>query len=285
MGINNIPEENITVEETNFTLTNTKINSSFKAIDTLYLREQSYDALVSVLKLFMNDKIYEELGIRNKMGVMLYGKPGTGKSSTILAIASFLKRDIYYVSLNGIKTNAHLSEIFDHINKNVAKKGLIVFEDIDAMTSMVHKRVSNSNSDQSTEVSVTELMNNSYEVQSLDLSYFLNLLDGTLSSESCAFVMSTNHIEKLDPAIYRAGRMDICIELMACDHYQIKKIFKRIINRDIDPAVLSQIPDNRFVPAEIIFHLIRYIYDKKSTDAQIMYNFLSGSTANDYASH
>ena len=41
-------------------------------------------------------ELYEELGLPNKLNVFLSGLPGTGKSSIIQVIASYLQKNIYY---------------------------------------------------------------------------------------------------------------------------------------------------------------------------------------------
>lgn len=100
----------------------------------------------------------------------------------------------------------------------------------------------------------------------LDLSYFLNILDGTISQKDMVVIMTTNHLEMLDPAIYRAGRMDLILNLKLCDHHQIREIYRRIIKREIDVNVLNKIPIDTYTPAKIIFHLIKYIGSEMSDD-------------------
>ena len=81
-----------------------------------------------------------EYGLPDKLGIFLHGLPGTGKTSTILAIASFLKKDIYYVDLKTIETDEELTSVFNHINDVSANGGIVVIEDIDAMTDVVLDR-------------------------------------------------------------------------------------------------------------------------------------------------
>ena len=76
--------------------------------------------------------------------------------------------------------------------------------------------------------------------------------------------MTTNHLEKIDPAIYRAGRVDGLVEMKKCDHTQIKKIFKKCIDRNIKEEVLEKILEYKYSPADIIFHLKNnYMYYSK----------------------
>lgn len=76
------------------------INKINKKLDTVYLRHEDEMKLFAILNTFKNNKkIYDELCIPYKIGCLLYGHPGTGKTTTIKAIATFLKKDIYYINL------------------------------------------------------------------------------------------------------------------------------------------------------------------------------------------
>jgi len=230
-----------------------EINEKYKSIDTLYLRDNDYKKLVNVLSRFKNcTYLYEKYGLPNKLGVLLYGEPGTGKSTTIQVIASFLQKNVYSVDLSSVETNEELQMIFDEINNSLGG-GIIVFEDIDAMTSVVHNRENN----------------NVTKGAKFTLDYFLNLLQGSLTRDGTIFIATTNHIEKLDPAFYRVGRFDVNIEMKKCDHYQIATIFEKFVGRIIDTNVLNKIKSDKYTPAEIIFHLVNYI-DSDESDNFIM---------------
>ena len=79
------------------------------------------------------------------------------------------------------------------------------------MTNIVGKR------EERTELSLTDVVDNANN--NLTLDYFLNLLDGTLTCDGSIIIMTTNHIDHIDPAIYRAGRVDSIIEMLKSDHY------------------------------------------------------------------
>ena len=120
-----------------------KMATCDKKIDTIYLKKNDKHILKTKLDnyLFHRDKM-EELGLPVKLGILLYGVGGTGKSSCISVISTYLKKDIYYVNLNLIESNDELKTVFNHV---VRKNGIICFEDIDTMTDLVYER-SNSGS-------------------------------------------------------------------------------------------------------------------------------------------
>lgn len=265
-----IPDEEIEIEVKTPKITKKCINKFSKPIDTLYLREADRKRLITILDAYKNKShIFKDLGIPKKLGFMLHGKPGTGKTTAIKAIASYLGIDIFYIDLAGVTKNSELRMLFDHVSKN--NGGILVMEDIDCMTDIVLKR-----SKDAPEF-MTNMLDLNDDNDKITLSYLLNLLDGTLCGDDTVFAITTNFKNKLEPALYRPGRIDIDIQFKPCDHYQIKTIFKRIIDRDIDPSVLANIEENKHTPAEIIFDIIPHVFDATSEDKIIMKNFLRKS--------
>lgn len=51
----------------------------------------------------------------------------------------------------------------------------------------------------------------------MSLSALLNVLDGVASQEGRVLIMTTNHIEKLDAALVRSGRVDKKVEFRLAD--------------------------------------------------------------------
>ena len=263
-----MPLEEITTTNITYEIEKKEIRTFTKPLDTLYLREQSMIKLKKNLDIFKNGQHHmKELGIPIKLGILGYGVAGTGKTSTILAIATYLNRDIYYLDLNGIETNNQAKMLFDYAIKENVNGSVICLEDIDAMTDVVLKR------SEDNEFIVDSMVN--LDKSKFTLSYLLNLLDGTLCAENTAFVITTNYLNKLDPAIYRSGRIDVKIEFKKCDKYQIKCIYKKILCRNIDDTVLNRIKEDCYLPAEIIQQAISCYYDKDLlSDEDILAPFL-----------
>ncbi len=252
----NIPPKTIEKTTTKRVIKCIKVKEQNKGFNTLYLQQADETKLRHMLDNY-NSNTFSEFEIPKKIGILLHGLPGTGKSTTIQVIGCHQQKDIYFLELSSVKTCGEAKMLFDYVVNNCNGSGIIVLEDLDAQTPIVHKRGSDI-----PEKSITNI------VEGLDdqfnLSYFLNLLDGSLCAEDTMFIITTNHLEVLDPAIYRVGRVDCVIELRPCDHYQIRKIFKTITKTDIDENLLSKIPEYKFTPAEIIFWLFNNSYNKLS---------------------
>lgn len=233
------------------------ITKKYKTFSTLYLKKDDKEQLTNLIDTYSKKKaLIRSLGIPDKLGILLAGLAGTGKTSTIWTIATELQKDIFYVHLNTVKTDSQLTQIFEYVN-NQASGGIIVFEDIDAMTNIVLARtLSSENSD-------------------LTLGHFLNLLQGTLTHDDTTFIITTNHLEKLDPALYRAGRFDIVINFTYANRYQCNQIYHNFMNRHLPDNILNTIPEDKFIPASFIFYLYKYIWKQDCSDEEIISGFLS----------
>jgi DNA replication protein DnaC len=260
---------------------------TLKEMSTLYLRSEDKTRLLNSLTLFATKKeAIRDLGLPHKLGVLLHGEPGTGKSTTIAAIASYLRKDVYYLHLGSVKTNDDLRMLFEHVTKNCARGGgVIVMEDIDAMAPVVLKRtfassVNTASDDSASDDTASENTASGNTVQELmdsgsskvTLDYFLNLLQGTLTLDGMVFVTTTNHLDKLDPAFYRPGRFDVVLELKKCDRYQIASAFKRFLGREPSASVMARVEEDRHTPAAVTSRLASFVCSstKPEDDASIL---------------
>jgi hypothetical protein len=68
--------------------------------------------------------------------------------------------------------------------------------------------------------------------------------------------------------------MDICMKFKKADHHQIKIIFNKIFKRHLKQDVLHKIPEDKYTPADIIFHILPYIYNCNAEDDVILKKFM-----------
>jgi chaperone BCS1 len=64
------------------------------------------------------------------------------------------------------------------------------------------------------------------DVNTLSLSGLLNALDGVAAAEGRILFATTNHLERLDPALSRPGRMDVWVEFKHASPWQAEALFK-----------------------------------------------------------
>ena len=77
---------------------------------------------------------------------------------------------------------------------------------------------------------------------SVTFSGFLNALDGVASGEERIIFMTTNHLEKLDPALIRPGRVDLMELIDDASPAQARTLFTRFYEEDgLGPPELEKL--------------------------------------------
>jgi len=180
---------------------------------------------------------YSNRGIPYRRGYLLYGAPGTGKSSFSLAIAGYFKLKIYIVSLNSPMMNEEsLAMLFSEL----PQRCVVLLEDIDT-AGLTHTRGDQNAAVEpaAAEPSATNVQKDPSQPPSavatgtqragkISLSALLNVLDGVASQEGRILIMTTNHIDKLDDALIRPGRVDMTIKFQLADLAMMNMLFTSI---------------------------------------------------------
>lgn len=220
------PQNNITVFESGKSDWNWVTTLERRGIENYVLSEKIKRELLKPLEEFQNNKDwYIKRGLDYKFTALLYGPPGTGKSSLARLIASLLNRNLYLLNMGAADNYLRLFQ--------GAKGGVVLMEDIDAFG--ITRKRTNQETDVEEGVIVTD-ENDSNKPEDLvssaitefmtgSLSELLNALQGVLPLDDLIVLMTTNHAEKLDPALIRDGRVDVRIEIgylnsadIACYH-------------------------------------------------------------------
>lgn len=91
-------------------------------------------------------------------------------------------------------------------------------------------------------------------------SGLLNALDGVAATERRIIFMTTNHIDKLDAALIRPGRVDVKVYLGDADHNQILQMFDRFYdsNHHLRHEFLHQLKEKSVSMAQLQGHFMRY---------------------------
>ncbi|KAI4318784.1 hypothetical protein MLD38_032451 [Melastoma candidum] len=203
---------------------------------------------------------YTRIGKAWKRGYLLYGPPGTGKSTMIAAMANFLNYDVYDLELTTVKDNSELRRLLIE----TTGKSIIVIEDIDCSLDLTGQRKKKKvKKDDDDDHPVKKLANDEERRQSkVTLSGLLNFIDGIWSA--CGgeriIVFTTNHVEKLDPALIRRGRMDKHIEMSYCCFEAFKLLVKNYLNLEdahkLFPRVRDLLAVAKMTPADVAENLL-----------------------------
>ncbi|XP_062212724.1 AAA-ATPase ASD, mitochondrial-like [Phragmites australis] len=211
-----------------------------KTFDTLAMDLARKKEIMDDLDMFKNGKdYYARVGKAWKRGYLLYGPPGTGKSAMVAAMANYLDYDIYDIELTSVHSNTDLRKLFIE----TTSKSIIVIEDIDCSLDLTGARKKKKKAAEDDKVKKDGAADEKKDTSSkVTLSGLLNFIDGLWSA--CGgeriIVFTTNHVEKLDPALIRRGRMDKHIEMSYCSFEAFKflaKIYLDVESHDLFDAV------------------------------------------------
>lgn len=242
---------------------------------TVVIQESAKNMLINDVADFLKAETrawYHKRDLPYQRGYLFYGPPGTGKSSLSLSIAGRFNLDLYVLSIPSLNDRS-LRTLFDELPQQC----VVLLEDVDAI-----------GLDRSQGV-ITETSSDARPRKSagkVSLSTLLNVLDGMGSSEGRVLIMTTNHIEHLDPALIRPGRVDIRVEFQLADRDMIYRLFLFIYDsepshlikhdesgdsadedgkdkitqnrefRQLAKELAAKIPEFEFSPAEIMSFLL-----------------------------
>lgn len=186
-------------------------------INQVFFKEKN-DLIHRINKWSKQKEEYLRRGVVYKLGILLYGEHGCGKSSIAKAVASYLHYDIYYVNLKGFENYRDLVEKLIHI----PEKSVVLLEDVDCIIG---------NREDKKDKNKDEILNTA-----------LNFLDGALSPNECVIIATTNYIDRLDEAFTRAGRFDVKLNIGRLNYEEAKEMCLSY-NVNIDDLKL-QLPVN-----------------------------------------
>lgn len=199
---------------------------------TVVLRDGIMEAILADISTFLDSRQrYEEAGIPYHRGYLLHGPPGSGKSSIARAIAAQFNLDLWYVPLGDIPDDANLLQLVASINTG----GVLLLEDVDVFNAATSRTENTTKPEAS-------------------LSGVLNALDGVATPPGLIKIATTNHREKLDPAVTRPGRFDMDILIDDIDDSQARRLFRLVYPDAADDLTLVN-PTGRGVSAAEVLAL------------------------------
>ena len=210
-----------------------------------------------------SESVYEDNGITFKAGILLYGETGCGKTSTVRGILNRTGRVGVIIRWSLLKTCTEFCAAFSNkINKKTynLKDLCFIIEDFDANQDDVIKSrkdetiksitddftdffiennnyndgINDTNTDQNKmeinklkkqiemmKINSTALMQNT---DKLTLDFVLNFFDGIIENHESMVIFTTNHIEKIDSAFLRPGRIDYKINFKKATVQNIREM-------------------------------------------------------------
>ena len=209
-----------------------------RSIDTIYLPKNINIEILNLVKNFLSKNTiekYESCGIPYKKNFILYGKPGTGKTSLIISISSELNLNLYFLTFDKNLNDSN----FLRIIKNIKENSILVLEDTNNLFGEKKNVVS--------------------------LMAILNILDGIAYKHGLIIFITTNEIKYFDQSLMRSGRIDHIFEFDNIKKKESKLMIQNIVstfgnkNTNEINEFMESISKYRFTPADLQNYLINNI--------------------------
>ena len=216
-----------------------------RPLDTLYLKEGELDSLITAIDEFFSEQEKEDylsFGIPYKKVFFLYGVPGSGKTSSINALAAYFNCDVHSIPLSTDMDDTSLVDAFGSINTERESDGIrkiIVIEDIDCV--------------------FEDRKEGDHLKNKITLQGLLNCMDGFTCVEGALIFITANKPESLDNAMIRSCRVDYKLELGYADEFQTYSMYQRFLPGQMEffTKFYKKIKHKKYTTAmlqELLFH-------------------------------
>ena len=184
-------------------------------IDDVIMPEETKREITQMMRFIKNKEKYEAIGARIPKNVLLYGKPGTGKSMIAKAISN--ECNVHFMYRAGSEFARRYvgdspKEIKKMFKEAREKAPTILF--IDEIDALGKKRSEDTNGE---------------DVKAL--TQLLTELDGFDTTDDVFLIGATNTLDLLDPALLRSGRFDKKVKILTPNGENRKAMFELYINK------------------------------------------------------
>ncbi len=183
---------------------------------------------------FLHPELFAEFHLSAPKGVLLYGPPGCGKTLIAKAVANSIAKKLghltgkavrsYFLHVKGPEllnkyvgeSERQVREVFKKAKERAADGNpVIVF--FDEMDALFRTRGTGISSD----------------IESTIVPQFLSEIDGVESLRNVIVIGASNRQDLIDPAVLRAGRLDVKVKVGRPDSTAAKDIFSKYVGPDL----------------------------------------------------
>lgn len=224
-----------------------------RRLDSVILPEGVAESVVERIRSFQtSQQWYDDRCIPWRLSFCLHGLPGTGKTSLVCAVAHTLRMSIYSAVTSSIGGDATFAKLLADLPQNA----LLLLEDIDA----AQQHRTKTKDEEKAAAMANEVT--AEKIDGLTLAGLLNALDGVSTPSGLIMIYTTNHLDRLDPAMLRPGRMDVLVPFGVATAQQGRRMFAQFFVDGSDAVAFGDaISDLQVTTAEIQEHLMGHRYD------------------------
>lgn len=221
-----------------------------RELDSVVLDDGVKESIVADIHDFIASKQwYADRGIPYRRGYLFHGPPGSGKTSFIYALAGETE---YNICVLNLAERGLTDDKLNYLMSNLPERCFLLLEDIDAVF------IGRDKSDEP-----------GYR-SNVTFSGLLNALDGVMSAEERIVFMTTNHLERLDSALIRPGRVDRLCLLDNATPSQMMHMFLRFYEGQHDLAQeFSKKIEEAKVPISTAMLQGLFVYNKQDPQAAV----------------
>ena len=247
--------------------------SAPSSLKTVVMRDDMKETLENSVEFFLsNPEFYAENGLRRKLVIANMGPPGTGKTTTAIAIAKQHRLNVYALNLEN-STKGDLKYLIDKMD---TKHGILLIDDFDHYYSklgdqpIVDDKEDSESEDSQEYKKRGKRYNKPTKKEPISYHELLTVFDGTGSKDGMIVFINLNDPSKIfkstnieDLALFRDRRVNLLLTFEYCNHNMIKELYYNIFKMEPNMDLIKKIPEDLYAPCVIAQQFIE-LYERYS---------------------